>query len=194
MRKIPPELDNPIDNVLIDIANSMSNIFYQSGFTPNVLTSISLTLGITSAYLMYKDNYTLAALLYFASYYFDCFDGFFARKYDMETPFGDFFDHLSDWFKFVLIFYVMYLKNKKLVFIYFFIFLFLLSFTYIHIGCQEEIYDKRDMQPMLRIFMCPGNPYDIAKYARYMGSGTINLIFTLMILTFPYFSQKISPI
>ena len=36
----------------------------------------------------------------------DCLDGFYARKYNMTSQFGDYLDHLSDVFKTTCLFYI----------------------------------------------------------------------------------------
>ena len=41
-------------------------------------------------------NYIISAILYLTRYIFDCIDGFYARKYNMTTVFGDWYDHISD--------------------------------------------------------------------------------------------------
>lgn len=38
----------------------------------------------------------LAGICFFLGYYFDCLDGFYARKYNACTLFGCWFDHLND--------------------------------------------------------------------------------------------------
>ena len=74
--------------------------------TPNMITGLSLLLGISSGVSMYYDKYKLAALLNFLAYFFDCVDGHLARKFDMVTVFGDYFDHYSDLVKFGIILYM----------------------------------------------------------------------------------------
>jgi len=41
--------------------------------------------------------YERAALAFLMYYLLDCLDGNMARRYDMVTQFGDYFDHIRDW-------------------------------------------------------------------------------------------------
>ena len=94
MRKGPIRFQNPIDTILIDCGSYLSPLFRHLHFTPNTLTSISAIFGFMSVYKMYNKDYKQAGMLYFISYMFDCFDGFYARKYNMVTKYGDFYDHI----------------------------------------------------------------------------------------------------
>ena len=53
-RKIPPEYENPIDNVLINCANKTDFVYKNLNMTPNHLTSLSLLFGILCAYFYIK--------------------------------------------------------------------------------------------------------------------------------------------
>lgn len=46
MRKIPRNYENPIDSILIDICDYIGPFLYKLHVTPNMITSISLILGI----------------------------------------------------------------------------------------------------------------------------------------------------
>ena len=63
-RKIPKELENPFDNIIIELSIKINPLFKYFNFTPNMLTIISLLLGILSAYLIHLQFYNLAALTF----------------------------------------------------------------------------------------------------------------------------------
>ena len=106
------------------------------GFTPNILTTISLIFCGISALLLINRNYLLAAFMYLISYYFDCMDGHFARKYNMVTKFGDYYDHFADITKVILILYVLYnIDSKKFFIIIPFIILFIFLAS-VHFRCK----------------------------------------------------------
>ena len=57
MRKIPPNLENPIDNYLLDVCEYVSPTFYNYGFTPNMITTLSnITTVIVILLLLHKFN------------------------------------------------------------------------------------------------------------------------------------------
>jgi phosphatidylglycerophosphate synthase len=96
MRKIPCDLENPIDNVLYDLSDWMCPFFYKTGHTPNMITTYSLITGVLSCYFLWKGHILLFGIFYAISFFFDCMDGHFARKYNMTSKFGDMYDHIKD--------------------------------------------------------------------------------------------------
>ena len=112
MRKIERQIENPPDNFFIDLADISSDFYRDMGLTPNMLTTVSLFFGALSCYLLYHGYNLLAMITWFIAYYYDCADGFFARKYNMVTKLGDLYDHVSDVSKVIGIFLIMYYINK----------------------------------------------------------------------------------
>ena len=95
-RKLPAKYENPIDNFLVSIAEKLNPIFYNLGFNPNGITTLSLIFGILFNYYYFNKKYEMAATMMMISYFFDCMDGNFARTYNMQTKFGDYYDHIKD--------------------------------------------------------------------------------------------------
>lgn len=57
MRKIPPSLENPFDNILIYLSEITSPYYKKLNFTPNTLTAISLAFGLMAGVAFYYKNY-----------------------------------------------------------------------------------------------------------------------------------------
>ena len=111
-RKIISELENPIDNILIILSIKFGDILHKYKFiTPNIITTISIILSIIAIYFIYIKYYKIGAILFFISYFFDCLDGNFARRFNMVTTFGDYYDHIGDIFKYLLLIYVILISN-----------------------------------------------------------------------------------
>jgi phosphatidylglycerophosphate synthase len=189
MRKIEPEFDNPIDNILIDIAEILSPIAYFFWLTPNVLTTISIIFSGLTVYYLNEYNFGMASYMYMISYYFDCWDGFFARKYKMYSKFGDLYDHIADILKFTSISYMLFIINNS-KFLFYCPFIVILSILFnIHLGYQELYYDKPESDVLGIIKkLCPIKDKNdkkaisqILKYTRWFGCGTFNLIFCFII-------------
>ena len=72
MRKIKKEFENPIDNIIIDMAEKITPFLYETGHTPNIITTYSLIFGLLSVYYLNKNNITMFILFYIISYFFDC--------------------------------------------------------------------------------------------------------------------------
>ena len=186
MKKIPNEIDNPIDNVLIEGADRLCPVLYQTGHTPNIITTYSLITGLLSAYFLYHGKLWLFVLFYTLSYFFDCVDGHFARKYDMITDFGDAYDHFKDIFVFLIIVYIVFKKCRNRltfgVFIFVFAFLYLAIF---HFSCQQQNCDdkfkgKSDTYTPSFHFMCKDRKN--IHWTRYFGMGTFMFVFMMAVV------------
>ncbi len=184
MRKINKNIENPPDNFFIDLADISSDFYRQLGFTPNMLTTVSLFFGILSCYLLYKGQNLFAMLCWFIAYYYDCADGFFARKYGMATKFGDLYDHVSDVSKVLCLFLVMYYLNKDKFLFWTPVFAFVIVKMLIHLGCQEKLYDKDEESVTINQLteLCPN--IDDIHGTKYFGVGTFILVTGYVILTF----------
>ena len=201
VNKIPEYLDNPVDTAIFKHIDMYLPMLNKYNITPNHLTAISLLFGVSTSYFLYYDSFLLAGLTWFIAYYFDCADGKMARAYDMVTRFGDYFDHGSDTFKCVLLTYVIYLKlkSKKITKLLILIFVLLVINTMLvlsHFGCQEKVsrdirnvkIDNADSLSMTEGFIIT-DCYKQMQYTKYVGSGTLVLFSSLLLI----FWKKIVP-
>jgi phosphatidylglycerophosphate synthase len=189
VNKLADHNECPIDVALYKLIDTQLHVLKKMGFTPNMLTTLSILLGLLSSYEIFKGNFTAAAVLWLVSYYFDCVDGKFARQYDMVTKFGDMYDHFGDAFKYIVLIYALAyrikkkLTNKQWLYIGLIMILMLLSF--IHLGYQEKIYDKQEESGYLnlcKIFtVWDKNPKRTIQITRHFGCGTFNLGIALVI-------------
>ena len=115
-RKIDREMENPIDNIVLDyICEPVSNILRSTSekITPNMITSVGLAIGLACIYAIYQGYYKTGFALYWLCYIFDCLDGYYARKYNMITRFGDFFDHFRDVFVILVVIILIFTRLKS---------------------------------------------------------------------------------
>lgn len=185
-RKIKPEYENPYDNLIYIIVEKIAPVLHSYNLTPNMVTTMSFTLSLLSAYLLFNKHYLLAAILFLISYIFDCTDGYMARKYNMVSKFGDYYDHITDFIGVFLII-MIFIYHKQYYKIYIFILLgFLCGF---HMKCQEELFNKNNniknkesdsIEKLLYIFSCKDTKY--MKFTRYFGCGTLNVVIILLML------------
>lgn len=186
MRKIDSTLDNPIDNFFIYLAEAVSPFLYKTGHTPNIITTYSFMSGLTSLYFLYLDKRMEFAFFFILNYVFDCIDGHFARRYDMITEFGDFYDHVTDILiplGVIIILSFKYYKQRTFPRLSILVLLAALSFlTLIQFGCQQKHITNADkkIKESLDTFipLCPNK--ERIKISRFFGSGT--LIITIAIL------------
>lgn len=183
MRKINRIHENFIDNHLLDFVEYTMPFYRKLNMTPNQITFISLIFALIGSYFYCVNKFYLSIFCFAMSYYLDCVDGHYARKYNMTSKFGDYFDHYSDILKILVLLYCMYQKDKKMAIINSIILGVLLVLMTVHFGCQQKIKEeKHEDEPFMNISkqFCP-DPNWIHK-TKHFGSGTFYLIVLMMIL------------
>lgn len=184
MRKIPKEYENPIDDLLINFADKIAPFHRDLNLTPNHLTTISLLLACTSAGLIYYDYYKIGAIVFLVSYFYDILDGHVARKYNMATQLGCWYDHFSDISKIILIGFVIFLKSEVKFYMFIMITILFGVLFSIHLGYQEKYYNSEE-SPSLSYLreLAPGDPEKAFRYTKHFGVGTYIIIIYLLIFT-----------
>ena len=193
-RKLPHEYENPLDNIVMYIAEVLNvYMFHPLSFTPNMITTLSLMTGLASCYFLYISAYTSSAILFVLAYILDCADGNYARRYNMVSSFGDIYDHVSDIIKCVAILVVILLKPlsilQRITIIALGIILYTL--TLFHLACQEKVYDKPDGNEFLASMTQLCTSKDNIIFTRYFGCGTFILYITIIILLLPFMLGKL---
>lgn len=124
--KVPDHLQHPIDLLFCNISNFIT--------TPNGLTTISIIFSILSVKSFYYHDFASFTFHTWVSYLFDSADGVMARRFNMCTDFGDYYDHVSDISHYISIMtvYIIHVLNgeyhmMKLYQIVFLVVLFILS-------------------------------------------------------------------
>ena len=190
--KTNSENEGPIDTFLYSICENVSEFFYNTEHTPNIITTYSFILGLASAYFYYHNHLFLFAICFIASYFFDCLDGYIARKYNMKSDFGEYYDSISDGTVIVLLLYIVYIKhrhknfNQSLI-----VFAILVVLLNLELSCQEKIINNKNptiFKKTLRDF-CPeiivnkdNSPSMYFSYLRWFSPASFNLIFMLILI------------
>ena len=114
MKKEPIIKDNTgvLDRIVSDNILYTLPFWHNIGFTPNSLTTLSLICSIICLFFIHKSNSLYALVFLILRWYFDYADGMLARKYKQTTKFGDWYDHITDWFFWFGITYMIYIKSK----------------------------------------------------------------------------------
>jgi hypothetical protein len=186
MRKIDSTLENPIDNIFLHLAEWLSPILYKTGHTPNIITTYSFISGLISLYFLYLNRRKEFAVLFVLSYIFDCIDGHFARRYDMITEFGDFYDHLTDVlipFGILVILGIKYYQRRSFPKLSVLILLASLIFlTLVQFGCQQKYIsnDKKIQESLDKLIpLCPNK--ERIHISKYFGSGTLIVVIAILV-------------
>lgn len=195
MSKIPENLENPIDRYIVKFVEYTSDTIHKIGITPNMITTARLFIGLLSIYFLLSGNYNMASILFFVSYVLDCQDGYHARKYNMMSRFGDYYDHVSDILVsslFILILIIKLYKYRQNNFIFGLIIAYLIISVVLmasFIGCTAVHYgDKESVLSYLKL-MCPNTKK--MKWLKYFSSGTFIFVISLLTLYLKYTTKKI---
>jgi len=197
-RKLPENLENPIDNYIINYGKFLYPIYKKLGFNPNTLTSISLILSLISSYSFYKGNYIISSIMFFISYCYDTFDGNYARTYNMVTQFGDYYDHIKDLIcgiLFLIVFYKYNKLNTPILVISLLLLLIFLILSCLHLGFQEIYVSKNNSKNNSKYlsFLKKVSNYPIIynniQLLKYFGMGSFNLLVSIIILLNIKYSQ-----
>lgn len=187
MKRIPNEMDNPIDNLFNQLAEYLCPFFKKTGHTPNMITTYSLIFGLLSVLFLYKAYIWGFAISYMISYFFDCMDGHYARKYKMTSKGGDLYDHIKDVIVYILLIIIVYIKYKKVLKLTDFIILLVFFFiNCIHIGCQQKQLEKGSDKETLDNFekLCPDK--NMIYITRYFSLGSFALISICLVFFINY--------
>ena len=183
MRKIDSQFENPLDNILISYCEPVSIwLRANTNITPNIITTIGLFFGMLSIYNLINKNYLYSFIFYWICYYLDCLDGYFARKYDMVTEFGGYYDFTRDIIVNLVLVIIIFLQLKTNKSKIFFAIIMLIGYylMLIHLGCQERIYNDNDSVIGILKQLCSDNSY--INNTKFFGCGTMISITSLFIL------------
>ena len=185
MAKINPKYENPIDNFIVfELCEPISDYLYNQKITPNIITTIGFISSLLSSYFLYKYKIYIFIPLYLFAYFCDCLDGFMARKYNLETKFGDYYDHITDIFQTVIVLFIFIYRYSFLNFRKTVIFtLFLMILFSITQGCQEKLMGKNTSDIIgITKKMCSKSFKRQIDFIRVFGSGT--MIFYILFLAY----------
>ena len=184
-KKISSNYDNFFFIFISKLSVVCLKFFRKLNFTPNYLTTIGNIFGIFSIVCLLNKKYYFAAIFYFMRYFFDTMDGLYARTYDMETEFGDNYDHISDYIffsitSFIFLFKINFINNTCFKILY----IILCLTSAIHLGCIENYFNNTKSSnthlPLLKI-LCPKK--NSIHFIKYLGPGTF-IIFVCVSLLF----------
>jgi len=63
---------------------------------PNLVSTLALVCALIAGYLFWQSYFIFGAVFVFLNGFFDVLDGAIAKKFEMQSKFGDFIDHTFD--------------------------------------------------------------------------------------------------
>lgn len=193
-RKLPAQVDNPVDNQLLRVCDRLVPIVHAHRVTPNHVTIARMLLGLVFLYLLFYTNAVVAPVLGILLFYFlDCLDGHLARSTDQVTELGDHLDHIADMTFFGALLYYLYAVDypyKKLIGA---VLILVLYLSCVHMGLQQKVYNLRKDPTSARAHVeqtellnrlnviHPFDEHEI-RWTRYFGMGTLAVVVMLAVL------------
>lgn len=172
MSVLPDNYECPVDSVIIKASSIVAPLFKQTCHTANLITLEGAFLSGYGLYSLY--NYSLPSfMIYYAlGYAFDCLDGHFARRYNMTSKFGEYFEHTKDIVTSAAFAYIFYSRYTVPLYMWG-LFAFFGSGLLVHMGHQQFYIKSKNhfldfLQPLCK------NVSNL-KYTRFLGCGTFML-------------------
>jgi len=188
MKKIPEYLESPIDNFLYVLIEKVAPTFHKLGFSPNMITTLGNVSTIFSVYALYKHQFLISSLFFILSYMFDCLDGYVARTYNLVTEFGDYYDHISDATKIIVVCFMLYRINPSLFLATLPLLIIMGTLMCSYLAYQEKFYGNSEASYTLSLFdnLCFASSdkrelIHHMSYTRYFGCGTFIAIMSIII-------------
>lgn len=178
-RKIARAMENPVDDVLLQICDRVCLALCRRGITPNMVTAASGVAGLGAVWALNRGFLPAFAALWAVGYFLDCVDGHLARSCNMVTKLGDWFDHAKDYTVLALLLFVLYTRYTVPWWATLMIAGGALG-SAVHLGCQQRVYAKdraaaggrpETLDTLQKL--CPS--HDAIAITRFFGLGTVNL-------------------
>jgi len=196
-RKIPSNIENPFDTLLIGLCDKLIDFCYTLKITPNMVTIFRMIMAI----FIFKEMFTTSDIIIpvfgtLLFYFLDCLDGHLARSTDQVTVLGDYLDHSADIiFITIVTIYILVKKypGKKVICVVLFVLFYLML---VHMGLQQKNYKIIKEQELGRPFdqfetldklnyLHNFGPERIS-VSRFFGCGTLILFMCLTIFWIQY--------
>jgi phosphatidylglycerophosphate synthase len=196
MRKLSIKYENPVDNFIYIFVEKMAPYMNKFNITPNMITTLGNVCWIYAAYLVYNNEFIFGSLFFGLCYYFDCLDGYVARKYNQLSLFGDYYDHISDAVKGISFMLLLYYKNKNLFIKLIPLIIIFSMLTTLHLSYQEKLHNKKKDSPTLSFlhslipdYFRTNDKNKIKKrlsFTKFFGTGSWNLGICIIIIFYEF--------
>lgn len=184
-RKLPQEYENPVDNMMLSVADTLSPQFKKMNYTPNGITTLSVIFSAAALYHLYNHDMIPFTIYVLLAHFCDDMDGFYARKYKMVSEGGDKYDHYKDLIVVIASIYILYSRYNILNFPVLILVLCVMGILGImFVGCQENLTSSKNRSDTLSFanYVTPKkeNCKSHIKYLRYFGAGSLIIVFILV--------------
>ena len=179
--------ESGFNNTMNDISEMLTIPFKKLGATPNFLTTLSIVFCVLAVIELNNKSY-MAVFYYFCYTVLDYLDGYYARKYNMVTKFGDYYDHARDVISNLILVYIMWDNNFVKC-----AFLVMAYLTLTSFGCQEKRHNEScDDDENTTLKWTKALCYDensIKWFDRLIGTGGL-FVTVMLLMTYYIFNSR----
>ena len=183
--KLPAHYENPIDNIILKAIHPIIPWLNRMSLTPNMITTLSLGFSIATSYLICRKQFAYGSICFLVSYILDCMDGQLARRFNMTSEFGDWYDHLTDHLGMILLYGSLYhIRHPYFQHILGASTIFNLVMA-IHFSAQQVYSNKKStfLDILKPIVGTKERAEIILPWSRFFGSGTFIVGISIFLLT-----------
>tara|TARA_B100001093_G_C26541681_1_gene890574 strand:- start:7 stop:657 length:651 start_codon:yes stop_codon:yes gene_type:complete len=192
------EHDNKFTNHLKNYLIKITPLFYKLKLTPNDITTLGILFNAFAIYNLINGEFMVFIFLAILGHLCDILDGLYARKYNLTTKFGVYYDRFADWLKLMALFFAAYVIYRKHVTIFIYILLYIISFMCnIHYAFKNTLkerqnYKKYEVLKLWTIFLKKVKTKKILQLMRYTNFFDENLSMFYILLVICYLNYKSS--
>lgn len=191
---------SPIENIFTSISDKLSDKIYNLPLNrppePNNITTLGLLAALFSIFTLREGKIILCVLFALFGQYLDNLDGYYARKYKLDTKFGYYYDRIADNIKIlglIFVFYILYETKINIIHILIFIALsllgnlnFALRIRLKELNNEKYHYHLKPWNYLGKLFGSKENIIKLTKFTRYFDETSIFIYYLFAIVYFHY--------
>ena len=191
---------SPIESLFTKISDNLSDKIYNlplnSPPSPNNITTLGLLAALFSIFTLREGQIILCILFALTGQYLDNLDGYYARKYKLDSKVGYYYDRMADNIKImglIFVFYILYEDKIKINHIIIFITIsllgnlnFALRIRLTELNSEKYHNYLKPWNYLGKLFGSKENIIKITRFTRYFDETSIFIYYLFAIAYFHY--------
>ena len=102
--------DSPLEKIFLRISENLSHSLKKINTQPNNITTVGLLSTLFGIYFLFEGSLVCCIIFSLIGQFCDSLDGYYAKKFNMETTLGHYYDHVVDGIKLLGLLYAIHLR------------------------------------------------------------------------------------
>jgi len=102
--------DSPLEKIFLRTSENLSHYLKKINTQPNNITTVGLLATLFGIYFLFEGSIVCCIFFSLIGQLCDSADGYYAKKYNMETTLGHYYDHIVDGIKLLGLLYAIHLR------------------------------------------------------------------------------------